>query len=75
MKKINLLYAMALVSLASCKNNDWEFPDFEFQSVYFAYQTPVRTVTLGEDIFDNSLDNQHKVKVMATTGGVYNNAK
>ncbi|KKO89748.1 MULTISPECIES: DUF5627 domain-containing protein [Sphingobacterium] len=75
MKKINILYAMALVSLASCKNNDWEFPDFEFQSVYFAYQTPVRTVTLGEDIFDNSLDNQHKVKVMATTGGVYNNKK
>ncbi|WP_293942429.1 MULTISPECIES: DUF5627 domain-containing protein [unclassified Sphingobacterium] len=75
MKKINLLYAMALVSLASCKNNDWEFPDFDYQSVYFAYQTPIRTVTLGEDIFDNSLDNQHKVKVMATTGGVYNNNK
>lgn len=75
MKKINLLYAMTLVSLASCKNNDWEFPDFEFQSVYFAYQTPVRTVTLGEDIFDNSLDNQHKVKVMATTAGVYANEK
>lgn len=75
MKKINLLYAMALFSLASCKNNDWEFPDFEYQSVYFAYQTPIRTVTLGEDIFDNSLDNQHKVKVMATTGGVYENSK
>ncbi|ULT25151.1 DUF1735 domain-containing protein [Sphingobacterium sp. E70] len=75
MKKISILYAMALVSLASCKNNDWEFPDFEFQSVYFAYQTPIRTVTLGEDIFDNSLDNQHKVKVMATTAGVYNNKK
>ncbi|OOG19248.1 adhesin [Sphingobacterium sp. CZ-UAM] len=75
MKKINILYAMALVSLASCKNNDWEFPDFEFQSVYFAYQTPIRTVTLGEDIFDNSLDNQHKVKVMATTAGVYDNKK
>src|SRR5690606_22391318 len=44
-----------------------------YQSVYFAYQYPVRTVTLGEDIFDTSLDNEYKVQVMATTGGVYNN--
>lgn len=57
--------------LFSCENGDWEFPDYEYQTVYFAYQYPVRTITLGEDIFDTSLDNEWKCKIMATTGGVY----
>lgn len=73
MKKINLIYTLLLLSLGGCKNQDWEFPDYEYKSVYFAYQTPVRTVTLGEDIFDTSMDNQYKVTVMATTGGIYKN--
>jgi hypothetical protein len=64
---------VASVSLSSCKNDDWEFDEYEFQSVYFAYQGPVRTITLGEDIFDNSLDNDHKCEIMATMGGVYTN--
>lgn len=75
MKKLNIFCAILLLAFASCKNQDWEFPDFKYQTVYFAYQYPVRTVTMGEDIFDTSLDNQGKVKVMATTGGVYNNEK
>lgn len=73
MKKTHILSAFLFLAFASCKNKDWEFPDYEYQSVYFAYQYPVRTVTLGEDIFDTSLDNEYKVQVMATTGGVYNN--
>lgn len=73
MKKIYIIPALFLLIFASCKNQEWEFPDYLYQSVYFAYQYPVRTVTLGEDIFDTSLDNQHKVKIMATTGGVYTN--
>jgi hypothetical protein len=74
MKKTYILSAFLFLAFASCKNQDWEFPDYDYQTVYFAYQYPVRTITLGEDIFDTSLDNQHKVKVMATTGGVYNNS-
>lgn len=62
---------MLLIAFSSCKNQDWEFPDYEYQTVYFAYQYPVRTITMGEDIFDTSLDNQAKINVMATTGGVY----
>lgn len=73
MKKTHILSAFLFLVLASCKNQDWEFPDYEYQTVYFAYQYPVRTITLGEDIFDTALDNEHKVMVMATTGGVYNN--
>src|SRR5690606_2522960 len=32
-------------------------------------------ITLGEDIFDTSLDNEHKCEIMATLGGVYENKK
>lgn len=74
MKKKNLIYVMLLLTLGACKNQEWEFPDYEYQSVYFAYQNPVRTLTMGEDVFDTSLDNQHKINIMATTGGVYKNS-
>lgn len=70
--KLNILWVL-LLALGSCKNEEWEFPDNEVQSVYFAYQGPIRTITLGEDIFDTSLDNQHKLRIMGTVGGVYNN--
>ena len=75
MKKIFYIPLILLTALTSCKNAEWDFPDFGKQSVYFAYQGPIRTVTLGEDIFDTSLDNEHKIKIMATTGGVYLNEK
>lgn len=73
MKKIYLT-SMMLLALASCHNGDWHFDDYGTRSVYFAYQYPVRTITLGEDpSTDNTLDNQHKCKIMATTGGGYTN--
>ncbi|WP_345954351.1 DUF5627 domain-containing protein [Mucilaginibacter sp. PAMB04168] len=62
--------------LSSCKNDDAPFPDFNYSTVYFANQYPLRTVVLGEDLFvDNSLDNQHKISIKATMGGVYENKK
>ncbi|MBS9522739.1 DUF1735 domain-containing protein [Litoribacter alkaliphilus] len=73
MKKIVYILVVVLTGLTSCVNQDWEFPDFDFQSVYFAHQYPVRTITLGEDIFDTTLDNEWKFRILATTGGVYNN--
>lgn len=74
MKNIIYLFLTLSVFFGSCENQEWEFPDFEYQTVYFAHQYPVRTITLGEDIFDTSLDNEWKFKIMATTGGVYENA-
>lgn len=71
MKNIGYVLLMFAALLTSCENGDWEFPDFDHQTVYFAHQYPVRTITLGEDIFDTSLDNEWKCKIMATTGGVY----
>ncbi len=75
MKNITYLFLLLFISVlfASCENEDWEFPDFEYQTVYFAHQYPVRTITLGEDIFDTSLDNEWKFEIMATTGGIYEN--
>lgn len=75
MKNITYLFLFLFISVlfASCENEDWEFPDFEYQTVYFAHQYPVRTITLGEDIFDTSLDNEWKFQIMATTGGIYEN--
>ncbi|SDH48199.1 protein of unknown function [Pedobacter terrae] len=69
-KRIQFLLAVA-VFLGACKNQEWEFPDYGTQTVYFAYQSPVRTITLGEDLYDTSLDNLHRCEIMATTGGVY----
>lgn len=73
-KKLHTLIVLAGMALfSSCKNEEWVFPDFEYTTVYFAYQSPVRTITLGEDLYDTSLDNAYKCKIMATKGGAYTN--
>jgi hypothetical protein len=74
MKKIIFIMLCALTVLSSCHNDDWEFPDFDYTTVYFSYQYPVRTITLGEDnLYNTEMDNAHKCKIMATTGGAYTN--
>lgn len=73
MKKF-LLPIIGLFVLAAC-NKEVDFPDYQYQTVYFAYQYPVRTITFGEDIFNTDLDNQGKCMIMATTGGVYYSKK
>nr|WP_294876006.1 DUF5627 domain-containing protein [uncultured Pedobacter sp.] len=69
------LISIVLLSIFTACNKDWEFPDYKYSTVYFPYQSPVRTLVLGEDVYDNSLDNQHKFLIMATMGGVYENKK
>jgi hypothetical protein len=75
MKKIILLSCIILVIGYSCSNKDSVFPDYKYTTVYFPYQSPVKTLVLGEDLYDNSLDNEHKCLIMATMGGVYENKK
>ena len=77
MKLTEYLYGIALgvisLTYVSCYNADKEFPDFEGgTTAYFAYQFPVRTLILGNDIYDNSLDNAHKCRIWSTMGGAYN---
>lgn len=69
-----MILIATLAVFASCENNDWEFPDYDYSTVYFSYQYPVRTITLGEDnLVNTDLDNAHKCRIMATLGGVYEN--
>ena len=77
MKLKKYIYGVALgalsLSFASCYNADKDFPDFEGgTTAYFAYQYPVRTLVLGNDIYDNTLDNAHKCQIWSTMGGAYN---
>lgn len=76
MKKI-ILSVFALCSLffmASCENGDKEYDDFTYQTVYFAQQNPVRTITIGEDdVFPNDLDNLHQCQIQVVLGGVWEN--
>ena len=76
MKLKKYIFGVALgvlaLTCASCYNADHEFPDFEGGTkAYFAYQNPVRTLVLGNDIYDNTLDNEHKCRIWATMGGAY----
>ena len=76
MKLKKYIYGVALGALSlantSCYNNDKDFPDFDGGTkAYFAYQNPIRTLVLGNDIYDNSLDNAHKCRIWATMGGAY----
>lgn len=78
MKKNKIFWGLLIMlfGLSSCENQDQDFPDFDYQTVYFATQYAMRIVELGEDDFvDNSMDNQHKVQIKATMGGVYSNSK
>ena len=62
--------------LTSCKSGDQDFPDFDYQTCYFAKQYPVRTIELGNDLYvDLTLDNQHKCQIQAVMGGAYSNRR
>jgi len=74
MKRIFLIL-MLVAGLYSCQNFDIEHPDFQYTSGYFPYQFPVRTLVLGDYIYDNSNDNAHKFLISVAMGGVYENEK
>jgi hypothetical protein len=74
MKKFIYGAVLGVLSLTytSCYNSDRDFPDYEDgTTAYFAYQYPVRTLILGNDIYDNTLDNAHKCQIWSTMGGAY----
>lgn len=71
MKKIFVfLFSLALIA---CQDQPITFSDFDFQAVYFPVQLPVRTLSLGEDRLDNSLDKQYIFDVGVTIGGMFEN--
>jgi hypothetical protein len=72
MKRILAILLLTL-GIISCRNQEFEFDDFDYTTTYFPYQFPVRTLVLGDYYFDNTLDNQLKFLISATMGGVYEN--
>ena len=78
LRRYTYIVALGALSLTyvSCYNSEHEFPDFEGgTTAYFAYQFPIRTLVLGNDIYDNTLDNEHKCRIWATMGGAYHGRK
>ncbi len=68
------LYIILTVSVFfSCENFEIDHPDFDHTAGYFPYQFPVRTIILGDYIYDNSNDNAHKFLISVAMGGVYEN--
>ncbi len=62
--------------LVSCSNQEVEFDDFAYQSVYFPFQTPVRTIMLGDEVVgDNSIDLEYAFSVGVALGGMYENER
>jgi hypothetical protein len=75
MKRITFLSITTamILGLFSCQNEKWEFPDFDYNAVYFPYQYPVRTLVLGDYIYNNENDNNLKFLISASIGGLYEN--
>ncbi|MBB3188123.1 DUF5627 domain-containing protein [Microbacter margulisiae] len=75
MKNIFFVFVIGIFVLVSCQNQPISFPNYKYSTVYFAYQSPVRTLILGTDNqYDNSLDTAHQCEIYATMGGVYSNS-
>lgn len=67
---------LAGVFLFGCTNRDIEFDDYQYQSIFFPYQMPIRTLVLGDEaVGDNSIDRERAFSIGLTMGGVYENDK
>jgi hypothetical protein len=74
MKRILIILTL-FAGLTFCTNKEIVFPDFDYTTGYFPYQYPVRTLVLGNYIYDNTNDNNHKFLISAAMGGVYANTQ
>jgi len=73
MKNILFLLSIALF-VFGCSNKDIIWEDYDYQTVYFPYQSPVRTIMLGDEVVgDNSIDLAHAFSMGVATGGVFAN--
>ena len=67
---------LLLLGVFSCHNQPWDFPDYKFSGTYFPYQTPVRTLVLGDyDEVDNTRDQNLQFSIGVALGGMYDNGK
>jgi hypothetical protein len=73
--KIKFLTILALAcSFIACENQDKEFEDFGSSSVYFPFQTPIRSLIQGNyDLGFNDNDNNGRFEIGVVMSGVYSN--
>ena len=67
------IYIILIVGVTACDNQEQVFPDYDQQNVYFPLQLPIRTLSMGEDRVDNSLDKEYKFDIGVSIGGMYEN--
>lgn len=71
--KLIIIFAFVLV-LVACENEENFFPDYGSTSVYFPFQTPIRTLIQGKyDLGFNDNDNKGRFEIGLTMSGVYEN--
>lgn len=73
--KIKFLIILAIsLSFMACENQENDFDDFGSTSVYFPFQTPIRTLILGKyDLGFNDNDNNGRFEIGVSMSGVYQN--
>ena len=71
--KLVIIFAFALAFMA-CENQENSFDDFGSTSVYFPFQTPIRTLIQGKyDLGFNDNDNKGRFEIGLIMSGVYEN--
>lgn len=72
-KYLTIICAIAF-SFMACENQENDFDDFGSTSVYFPFQTPIRTIIQGEyDLGYNENDNNGIFEIGVVMSGVYEN--
>lgn len=73
--KIKLIIIfVAAFGLMACENQEFTAEDFGSTSVFFPYQTPARTLVLGEyDLGFNDNDNNGRFEIGVVMSGVFEN--
>lgn len=73
--RLKLVIIFAIVfSFMACENQETIFPDFGSTSVFFPFQTPVRTLIQGKyDLGFNDNDNNGRFEIGVVMSGVFEN--
>jgi len=71
-----VIIALVLLGITACENQEFTVRDFDSTSVFFPYQTPSRTLVLGDyDLGFNDNDNNGKFEIGVVMSGVFENTE
>ncbi len=70
----HLVLSCLVLGITACENQEIVYPNYETTAGYFPYQTPIRTLILGNyDQGTNENDNNQRFEIGMTMAGVYEN--